>query len=248
MLPVLLDLKFIKIYTFGVFLVLSFFWGSFILWRNIRLTSYKEDEIFDALFLSLFGGIFFARLIYILFNFNKFGFNLLKFILINGYPGLSVVGGLFGSIFVFWLIFQAKKIAFKEGVDYLVTPIFIGLSLGKLGSFFAGVDVGTKTKFPLAIKYVGYDGLRHLTAFYECLFFALGAYISYRLLFEVRKERYGHGFVFLFFCWFFSLDYFLFDKLKVNHLYLVGLSFNFVLSGLILLTSSLYFIYYFNNS
>ena len=31
MLPVLLDLKFVKIYTFGVFLVLAFFWGAFFL-------------------------------------------------------------------------------------------------------------------------------------------------------------------------------------------------------------------------
>ncbi|PIZ68201.1 hypothetical protein COY13_01625, partial [Candidatus Roizmanbacteria bacterium CG_4_10_14_0_2_um_filter_36_35] len=62
MLPVLLDLKFIKIYTFGVFLMLGFLWASFVLWRNIRLTSHKEEEIFDGLFLSLLGGLFFGRL------------------------------------------------------------------------------------------------------------------------------------------------------------------------------------------
>ena len=90
MLPVLLDLKFIKIYVFGVFLVLAFFWGSFILWKNIRLTSQKEDEIFDALFFSLSGGLFFSRLFYVILNFDKFGFDFLKFILINGYPGLSL--------------------------------------------------------------------------------------------------------------------------------------------------------------
>lgn len=248
MLPVLLDLRFIKIYTFGVFLVLAFFWGSFILWRNIRLTSYKENEIFDGLFLSLFGSLFFARLVFVIFNFEKFGFNILKFILINGYPGLSLIGGLFGGFLFYYFYFKTKKIQFREAVDYLVTPVLVALTFGKLGSFFAGVDVGTRTKLPLAIRYIGYDGGRHLTAFYEFLFFAVGAYITYRLLFEIRKERYSHGFVFMFFCWYFALTYFVFDKLKVNHLYLLGQSFNLVVSGLTLLTFTIYFVYYFRRS
>ena len=96
MLPVLLDLKFIKIYTFGVFLVLAFFWGSFVLWKNIRLTAQKEDEIFDGLFISFAGGLFMSRLVYVILNFDKFGSSILKFILINGYPGLSLYGALIG--------------------------------------------------------------------------------------------------------------------------------------------------------
>ena len=58
MIPVLLDLKFIKIYTFGIFLVLAFFWGAFILWKNYLLTAQKEEELFDGMFLSLAGGLF----------------------------------------------------------------------------------------------------------------------------------------------------------------------------------------------
>ncbi|MBI4226044.1 prolipoprotein diacylglyceryl transferase [Candidatus Roizmanbacteria bacterium] len=254
MLPVLLDLKFIKIYTFGVFLVLAFFWGSFILWKNIRLTPQKEDEIFDGLFFSLIGSLFFARFFYVILNFNKFGFNILKFILINGFPGLSLYGSLFGGILSLYIFFLVKKIDFVEVVDYFITPLFIVLAFGKLGSFFSGSEVGVKTNFFLSIKYVGYDGLRHLTPLYEAIFFCLGAYISYRLLFEVRKQKITRGFVFYFFCWYFALTYFLFDKIKTNSLYLIpiksgqtSLSFNFMLSVLILLTFSFYFLYYFRN-
>src|SRR3990167_3956926 len=188
MLPVLLDLKFIKIYTFGVFLVLAFFWGSFILWKNIRLTSQKEDEIFDGLFLALGGGLFFSRLLYVILNYDKFGFDVLKFILINGYPGLSLYGALFGSFIILYLYFLYKKISFKDTADYFITPVFIGLALGKLGSFFSGSEVGTQTKFFLSIKYFGYDGLRHLTPLYEGILFAMAAYMSYRLLFQIRRE------------------------------------------------------------
>lgn len=229
-------------------MVLAFFWGSFFLWRNIRLTSFKENEIFDGLFFSLFGALFFARLVYVALNFEKFGFDFFKFILINGFPGLSLYGAGLGGFLACYLFTLWKKINFREAVDYFIMPVFVGLIFGKLGSFFSGSEVATKTAFPLSIKYVGYDGLRHLTPLYESLLFVLGAYISYSLLFAVRREKYSHGFVFVFFLWYSSLIYFIFDKIKVNHLYLGGLSFNLMLSAAILLTTSVYFLYYFRNS
>lgn len=247
MLPVLLDFKFIKIYTFGVFLVLAFFWGSFVLWKNIRLTAQKEDEIFDGLFLSLAGSLFFSRLVYVILNFDKFGFNFLKFILINGFPGLSLYGALVGGFLALYLYCLLKKINFLNTVDYFITPIFITLTFGKLGSFFSGSEVGSQTKLPFSVKYFGYDGLRHLTPLYEALCFGLGAYISYKLLFEVRREKHPNGFVFYFFCWYFALIYILFDKIKINHLYFLGYNFNKMASAILLLTFSIYFLYYFRN-
>ena len=248
MFPVLLDLKFVKIYTFGVFLVLAFFWASFVLWRNIRLTSQKEEEIFDGLFLALAGSLFFSRLVYVILNFDKFGLSFLKFILINGFPGLSLYGALFGCFLSLYLFFLLKKIKFKDIIDYFIPSVFIALAFGKLGSFFSGSEVGSQTKFLLSIKYFGYDGLRHLTPLYESIFFCLGAYISYKLLFETRKEKYGRSFVFYFFCWYFALIYFLFDKMKINNLYFLGYNFNKMVSTVLLLTLSVYFIYYFRNS
>ena len=248
MLPVLLDLKFIKIYTFGVFLVLGFFWSAFLLWRNIRLTSYKEEDVFDGLFFSLFGGLFIGRLVYVVLNFNDFGFDILKFILINGYPGISLIGAILGGIFTLFGFFGLKKIDFSEIIDYFISPLFVALVFGKLGSFFSGADVGAKTTFFLKIRYASFEGLRHLTAFYEAVFFAAAAYISYKLLFEIRKERLKKGILLMFFFWFFSLTYFIFDNLKERTLYLQGFSFNWLASGLMLLTTSFYFIYHFRSN
>lgn len=245
MLPVLLDLKFIKIYTFGVFLVLAFFWGSFFLWKNIKLTSQKEEEIFDGLFIALVGGLFFARVFYVLLNFSDFGFNLLKFILINGYPGLSLIGGLFGGGVSLWWFFSVKKINFLEIADYFVSPLFLALFFGKIGSFFAGVDVGTKTNFFLSVSYLGFSGKRHLVAFYEAILFGLGAYFSYKILLALRRGSFPLGFVFYFFIFYFSLTTLLLDKLKVNHLYFGGGSFNFLISLILSFVFGVYFIYFF---
>lgn len=248
MLPVLLDLKFVKIYTFGIFLVLAFFWGCFLLWKNIRLTSFKEEDIFDGLFLALGGGLFLGRLVYVILNFNKFGFNVLKFILINGYPGLSLFGGLAGGLIVLHFFLLSKKSKVVEVLDYFISPLFLALAFGKLGSFFSGAEVGTKTKFFLAIRYTGFDGLRHLTPLYEACLFFLGAYLAQQILFQIRREKYSQGTAFNFFIWYFSLVYFVFDRIRSDRLYFMKQSFNEMVAGFLLLTLSFYFLYYFRSS
>lgn len=245
MLPVLFNFGPVKIYTFGVFLVLAFFWGSFLLWKNIRLTSFKEEEVFDGVFIALAGGIFFARLFFVILNFKNFGFNLLKFILINGYPGLSIYGFIFGFLTFFYLYCLSKKINFLNIIDYFISPAFLSLTFGKLGGFLSGVEVGERTKFFLAIRYIGFDGNRHLTSFYEAILFFLGFYISQKLLFEIRKDKLINGFLLLFFLWYFALTYFLFDKIKESRLYFNAFNFNYLISLILLLTISGYFIYYF---
>lgn len=247
MLPVLVDLKFMKIYTSGIFMVLAFFWGSFLLWKLIRLTSFKEEDIFDGLFTALAGALFFGRLFYVMLNFKEFGFSFLKFILVNGFPGFSLYGSLLGGYIVLWLYLFFKKIDFREVVDYWMSPLFTALAFGKLGSFFAGSEPGMKTKFFLSVKYVGVDGARHLTPLYEALIFFLGAYICYRCIFEIRKGNYSKGFNFYFSLWYFSLVYFLFDKLKANHLYFLRWNFNRVVSLILFLTLTSYFLYYFKD-
>lgn len=247
MLPVLLDLRFLKIYTFGVFLVLAFFWGMYLLWRNIRLMSHKEDEVFDSLFLSLAGGLFVGRLVHVMLNFEKFGFSVLKFILINGYPGISLFGFIAGFIGVLYLALLIRKISFRDTIDYFVPAAFLSLGFAKLGSFFAGIEVGKVTKFPLAVHYVGAQGLRHLPALYEAIFFFMGAYVTSRILFAIRRDTFSRGFNFIFFLWFFALVTAAFDALKANHLILAGVSFNLIMAGVLGLTFSMYFLYYFRS-
>jgi len=247
MLPILFSIGPVKIYTFGVFLVLAFFWGSFLLWKLIRLTAFKEEDVFDGVFVALGFSLFFGRIFYVILNFSEFGFSFLKFILINGYPGFSLYGVFFGVFLGFLIFCLFKKLKFFLLIDYFIAPLFLALAFGKLGSFFSGAEVGIKTNFFLATKYIGFDGLRHLTAFYESLFFFLGSYFSYKILFSIRKEKFFSGFLFYFFAWYFSFIYFLFDKIKENHLYFLGFSFNRIVSQIILLTTTVYFLYYFRN-
>ena len=247
MLPVILDLGFFKIYTQGIFLVLAFFWSTFMLWKHIALTSFKEEEVFDGIFTALFGGLLVGRIVYVLFNFDTFKMNILKMILINGFPGIHALSAIFGFLIFFFFFASLKKLSYSKFVDYIVTPLFLALAIVKLGSFFSGSEVGSQTNFFISLKYPNLDGSRHLTALYESVFYFLGTFISYKLLMNIRKEKYYHGFNLVFFVWYVSLVTTTFDSLKAFRTELAGISFDIVLSSMILLTLSGYFIYYFRS-
>jgi phosphatidylglycerol---prolipoprotein diacylglyceryl transferase len=244
-LPLLLNLPFLKIYTQGIFIVLAFFWGSFFLWKNILLTSFKEEDVFDAIFASIFGALFISRVVYVALHFEDFGFNILKFLLINGYPGLSLIGGVIGGFITLYIYLIPKKIEFSKLVDYMISPIMLALGIGKIGAFFAGTEIGAKTKFLVSFKYPNLDGLRHLTSFYEACLFFIGTYIAYKLLLEVRRGKQEKGVALVFFSWFFSFMMVVFDPIKTRHHAFFGYSFNMIFGAIMLLTATIYVVYYF---
>lgn len=248
MLPIILDLGFIKIYTFGVFLVLSFFWSSFFLWKNIALTSYREDEIFDALFLSIFGGIFMGRFVHILLNFSDFGGDILKYILINGYPGLHVSGAIVGFLLFLLAYTKAKKIPYSRLIDYVVPPMLLALAIGKMGAFFSGAEVGSQTTFFISLAYPNLDGQRHLTPLYESFILFAGSYLTYRILMDIRREKFYEGYNFLIFWLIYSFTLVITDPIKSFKLIWNGMSVNMLLHGVILLTGTICVLYYFRTS
>jgi len=248
MLPILLDIGFIKIYTFGVFMVLAFFWGAFLLWKHMAITSFREDEIFDGLFLSLLGGLIGGRIEYIALHFSEFGWDILKFILVNGYPGIGLMGYVFGFFFTFYLYALIKKEPFPKIADYLVSPFLLALAIGKLGAFFSGAEMGTQTSFIISLSYKGLDGARHLTPLYESILYFCGSFFAYKILRSMRRGNLFEGFNLIFFVWYFSLICTLFDPISAFRIVIQGVSVHMVFSGVLLLTTSTYLLYYVRQS
>lgn len=246
MLPILFVVGPIKIYSMGLFLLLALFWGSFLLYKNTKLTSNREEEIFDGLFASLFGALIFARLFYVIFNFNDFGFSFLKFILINGYPGLSLWGGILGGFATFWIYCRIYKHKFIRLIDHAIPAIFMALFWGKLGVFFSGSDVGTPTNFFLSVMYEGYEKTRHITPIYESVIYLIFTFISHRVLMAIRREKFFEGFNFILFLIVFSCANILLDFFYADNIYFLGFSLNLIISLSVLLLSGVFLVIKFN--
>lgn len=248
MLPILFTIGPIKIYTLGIFLLLGFLWACFILWKHARLTSYQESEYFDVGFISFFMGVFLARLVYVMVHFNAFGFDILKFILINGYPGASFVGFVFGFIITLFVISYKKTGSIYKFTEYYLAPLVLAFSIAKLGSLFAGIDVGTKTTIAASVKYIGYSGLRHITPLYESLLYFISFLLLRSMMFKVRREEFKSGSVFFLFLLVIGCILLLLDNIKQNHIYFGPIPLNFAFGIVTFCAGFIYFILFYRNA
>jgi len=98
------------------------------------------------------------------------------------FNGQSMVGGLLGGLIGVEL---AKKICgYRQSTgDLFVFPVLLGLSIGRVGCFLAGLNDGTygvPTRLPWGVDFG--DGLpRHPTQLYEIIFAALLWWLLKRL-------------------------------------------------------------------
>lgn len=234
MAPLFAQLGSLSIYTYGVFLVLGFFWACFFIWKHIRISKFPEEQSFDIVFISFAISLLVGRIVYGALHFDEFGFNILKYLLVNGYPGMSPFGMVIGAIGALYVLCQRNKIRFEEFTDYIVPSMFIFVSIAELGAFIAGIEPGLMGKW-----------FRHPVALYKALILGAGAYISIRLFYSIRKENADKGVVLSFFIFLYSLTVFAFHYLKDKRAAIGDSPFELWAFFILLLTSCFYIVYYF---
>ena len=234
MIPLFAQLGSLYIYTYGLFLMLGFFWASFFIWKHIRISKFEEEVAFDITFLSFAGALVIGRVVYCLSHFQDFRFDILKYILANGYPGMSSVGMLLGGIITMYWVCYIKKIKFSEFSDYVIPSLFIFTAAAELGAFFAGTEPGIFWKW-----------FRQPIALYKAFLLGIGTYISFTLFFNVRKEKIGKGAPLFFFIGAYSFVNIAFQFLKDKRVLLTESPLEAGAYYILLLTSCFYFVYYF---
>ncbi|MBP2830796.1 prolipoprotein diacylglyceryl transferase [Aquimarina sp. U1-2] len=134
----------------------------------------------------------------------------------------TIMGGLFGGLLGVEL---AKKVIGekKSSGDVFTFPIILGILIGRIGCFFAGINeftYGNKTDFFLAMD-LG-DGLpRHPIALYEIIFLIL-LWVFLRYLQNSRTLP--NGWLFQYFMILYFTFRFMIEFLKPNTFYIFGLS------------------------
>lgn len=127
--------------------------------------------------------------------------------------GKTIVGGLLGG----WISVEAAKIVLKIKTrtgDLFAIPLCVGIAIGRVGCFFAGLPddtYGTATKLPWGVNFG--DGIRrHPTQLYEVIFLValamflgwsarkphaegslfrifLGSYLAWRVFIDMFKPQ-----------------------------------------------------------
>ncbi len=175
MFPMLLTIGNMPVSSFGVFLALAFLVGVFLVWRLSRAWDLDEEKILDLTLLTFLGGVFGARIYFVIQNLQLFSQNLSGIVLINRFPGFSFWGAFLGGWLTLYYLCKRKKLDFWQIGDIASVGFLGSLILVNLGCFFGGCDIGTRSDSFLAVNMVGVIGKRFPVQALEALllFFVL---------------------------------------------------------------------------
>ncbi len=148
----------IIIRSYGVMMALAFFAGVL----YIKYLTSRDNKPFERFltvaYIMIFGGIFGARLFYVLFHlhefegnwtasFNPFGTD--QF----GIAGLNVYGGVLVAIIGTFIYCHWRKISTLEVFDYFSPAFGLGLGIARIGCFLNGCCFGTPTDLPWGVSF-----------------------------------------------------------------------------------------------
>jgi prolipoprotein diacylglyceryltransferase len=226
MLPILLSIGVFHLFSLSLFIVLAWLVFSFLFWRQMKEFGVDEDKVFDLTFYGTIIAFLASRLIYVLLHWSVFSNNLLKFIVIWVYPGLSLYGALFGL--VLYLVFLIRKYKIRLGylLDSLAWALPFSLIVGLIGGLLDGSRLGKATSLIWAVKYVGSPVKRHPVQIYEIISLGLILLILFFINKRASKEKWPYGMIGGWFFLLFGISQFALEFVKENSIYFVRLSFN----------------------
>lgn len=195
MYPILFNLGPITIRSYGLFLVLAFILGTFIIWKEGRRSGYNEEKLLDYAVVLLVSALLGARLFYVLFNIGEFAPDPLRiFEVWQG--GFVFYGALIGGILGAWYYVRKVKWPFFQIADFTVIAAALAAAIAKVGAFLAGSDYGITTTAPWGVTVIGQLGARHPAQLYEAVYYVFMFYLL-KMLDRQKKKSGGVFFVYV---------------------------------------------------
>ncbi|MDP4031220.1 MAG: prolipoprotein diacylglyceryl transferase [Candidatus Beckwithbacteria bacterium] len=158
--PTLLSLGPLSIHTFGVLIFLGVFFGGFKLWQKAKEEGWDEVGVMDTWLLAGIGALIASRLGFILLHWAEFNQSWYKILFITKFPGLSAEGAWLGASAVLILAGLKKRLDLWLWLEAVIPSLLIFEALARLGSFFAGSNLGRVALSGWGLPFPGVDGLR----------------------------------------------------------------------------------------
>ncbi len=156
----------VTIYSFGLLLALGIIWGCLTVALLTKQARLSLRGLFDNLLFVIFGGVFGARVAYVIIYYHYFtapqGSFWSIFALWQG--GLIFYGALVGGIVAAWLAFRAEGRALWRWLDLMMLGLLLGVVFGQAGCLLGGCAVGAASasrftldhRLPIALYESGY--------------------------------------------------------------------------------------------
>lgn len=139
-----LDLGFIQIYWYSVFIFIGILFGSAIIIRECRKQRINEDFIVNLIFYTIITALIGARLYYVAFNLDYYLAYPLEILEVwNG--GMAIHGGILAGLLCVFIYAKKYKAKLLKILDIIVVGLILGQAIGRWGNFFNGEAFGSIT-------------------------------------------------------------------------------------------------------
>lgn len=129
--------------SFGVFMLLAFLTGGYILRAEMRRLGEDPEKAWDLVFMAVIGGIIGAKVYYVLLNWDRTMADPVGMILARG--GLVWYGGfILATVLVIWEI-RRQKLPLPKMADAVAPALALAYAVGRVGCFMVGDDWGRPT-------------------------------------------------------------------------------------------------------
>ena len=185
--PIIAKIGPLYVYSYGLMVAIGFAIAMLLAYRHANEFGVDKDKIVDFGIAILLGGIFGARLLYVLTNLKYYISHPLEIInLTKGglvWYGAFLFGILVGIIFV-----KRNKINFWKGADLLAPYIALAQAIGRIGCFLNGCCYGGEvpSSFIFSVVFPGESVFRHPTQIYSS-FILLLLFIILRAWQKIRR-------------------------------------------------------------
>ena len=211
--PVLLNLGFLKIYSWGFMVAIAFIAATILAAREAKRKNISSEKIYSLVTYIIIGAIIGSRIGYVLFNPTNF-LDIFKF----WEGGLSFHGGFVGGVLFGFFYIKKNNLKFWEITDICAPSIPLAQAIGRIGCFLRGCCYGIETTLPWGVNYLG--KIRHPTQLYSSLAL-LGIFIF------LSKQKYKKNFkgsLFLTYIIIYSVFRFFIEFIRVEPRILFGLT------------------------
>lgn len=227
MYPILFSLGPVHIFSFSVFLLLSWVVFSFLFWRWLHTWGVEDEKIFDLTFYTTLSALVGARALYVALHWSAFADSVLKIPALWVAPGLSLYGALIGGLVT--LIYLARHRGVRVGmvVDAIGMSLPAVLILGEIGSLLDGSETGTMAgNLAWSVGYVGHVGRRHPVQLYAMIVLLILLVAVWFWERRATREKWPYGLVGVWFFLFFAPAMFLVELVKESSVYWFSISVN----------------------
>lgn len=197
MFPVIWDLGFVEIRSYGLMLAIAFLVGIFIATKRGEKVGIHPDLVMDLSIYILISSIVGSRLFFVISEWSHYQDHLIEIVQVwKG--GLAVLGGIILAVITSYLYLRYQQISFLLIADVMVPSLALGQAIGRIGCFLNGCCFGVACHHPWAVHFPAEGGMAghlfpdigiHPTQLYMTLYNLL--IFAILLFFDKRNKKVG---------------------------------------------------------